>query len=342
MNKNAVIRIAVLGAGLVGVRHARHVVAQPGIELVAIIDPNPDKASLAEELGCSFLISLDQLNASDCDGVIIATPNADHLASGLKCCELGLPSLIEKPIADSVENGEKLASAFEEKELPLLVGHHRRYHPFVARTKEIIDNKELGEPVIASTIWAVRKPDDYFQKGVWRTKTDGGPLLINFIHEADLLLHIFGEIDEFKAFTSQDQRGLVVEDTAVLILRFKSGLLATVSLSDAALTPWSFEGASAENPNIAETGISSWRIGCTNGSLEFPAMDIWSDKKDGVGDWSKTLKMIRHESKKIDPLSEQLSHFADLIRGKSTMPKCSGQDGINALKLVDGIKRLVG
>lgn len=338
-NETRPTRIVVIGAGLIGERHARLAVRHPDVELAAIVDPDPQKLELATELNCQQLSSLNDISTSTCDAVIIATPNSDHLSSGLFCLELGLPCLIEKPIADTLENAKKLASAFTEKNIPLLIGHHRRYHNFAKRTKGIIDNLEFGDPVLASIIWAVRKPDSYFEQGAWRTKSDGGPLLINFIHEADLLLYIFGKVTNVQATISNTQRRQNVEDTAAIILTFETGVIATIILSDAALTPWSFEGASGENPNIAETGISSWRIGCTQGAFEFPSLNVWTDSQNGIGDWSRKLKLETQGVEQVEPLYDQLSHFVDLVNGTVTQPICGGHDGVEALRLVEWIKQ---
>lgn len=340
-NNNNPARIVVVGAGLIGERHAKLVARHNMTELAAIVDPAPQSDALAEELHCKKYDDISEIQLDEIDGAIVATPNANHLKSGLFFAKENIPCLIEKPIADTLENAELIADAFDKRNIPLLIGHHRRYHPFVARTKEIIEKQELGVPVMASIIWAVRKPDDYFEKGMWRTKSDGGPLLINFIHEADLLLHIFGDVVEIQAMTSNHQRGQAVEDTAGVLLRFESGMVASVILSDAALTPWSFEGACDENPNIAGTGISSWRIGCAQGALEFPGMNIWTDKKGLLGDWSRPLKSHTEDTPSVEPLYEQLSHFSNLIRKNETHAKCNGWDGINAMRLIDLIKQSV-
>ncbi|MEP2946735.1 MAG: Gfo/Idh/MocA family oxidoreductase [Lentilitoribacter sp.] len=341
MNNNEPARIVVVGAGLIGERHAKLVARHTMTELAAIVDPAPQSNKLADELGCKKLNDISEIAMDEIDGAIIATPNANHLKSGLFFANKNIPCLIEKPIADNLKNAELLASEFDKLGVPLLIGHHRRYHPFVDRTKEIIEQQELGVPVMASIIWAVRKPDDYFEKGAWRTKSDGGPLLINFIHEADLLLHIFGKVIEIQAMTSNFQRGQAVEDTAGVLLRFESGLMASVILSDAALTPWSFEGACSENPNIAGTGISSWRIGCAQGALEFPQMNVWIDKEDQIGDWSRPLKSNQEDVTGVEPLYEQLTHFTNLIRRTETKAKCDGWDGIQAMRLIDLINQSV-
>ncbi len=335
------VRLVVIGAGLVGERHAKLAAGHEDFELVAIVDSNPDRQRLADELDCRLISSIDELGAGECDAAIVATPTSDHLPSGLACLKNSWPCLIEKPITDTLASAYKLHSAFAAENVPLLVGHHRRYHPSVIEARRMMDERELGDPVMASIIWAVRKPDDYFRQGAWRLNKDGGPLLINFIHEADLMLNILGPVSDVQAIVSSNIRGGSVEDTAAILLRFESGLLATVALTDAALTPWSFEGASNENPNIADTGVCPWRIGCTNGAFEFPKLKIWSDAKNREGDWSRSLRETERPTKTVNPLHEQLSHFSALVRGEVKEPMVRGSDGLNALRLVQAIQEAV-
>jgi predicted dehydrogenase len=337
MNQPVPLRLVVIGAGLVGRRHAWHAFYHPDFELTWIVDPDPACEELAAQIKCRHATSLHEIPADDCQAAIIATPNGDHLPSGLACLERNWATLVEKPVADTVANGEELVSAFEARALPLLVGHHRRHHPTFAKAREIISTGIIGTPVTASLIWAVRKPDSYFKAGPWRRGIDGGPLLINFIHEADLMLGLFGPVEEVQAMVSSHTRSSPVEDSAAILVRFASGVIATVTLTDAALSPWSFEGASGENPTIAETGISSWRIGCTAGSFEFPGLRVWTDAHGDEGDWSRPLKEETIATTKVDPLHEQLTHFAELTRGQTDQPLVSGRDGLEALRLVEAV-----
>lgn len=324
-------RIIVIGAGLVGARHARLIAESPSCHLAAIVDPSATAADLALALHCRHVDDVNALDAGDCDGAIVATPNHSHGAIGLACLAKGWPVLMEKPITDDVAAGEALVSAFEGAGLPLLVGHHRRYHPFVAATQKLLADGAIGAPVVLSAIWAVKKPDDYFQKGAWRLGADGGPIMINLIHEVDLLRAVFGEIVEVQAIASNHQRLGPVEDSAAIILRFASGLLGTVALSDCALTPWSFEGASGENPHIAESAQSSWRLGCTEGALEFPVLKIWRDAERGIGDWSKSLVGEAINVEPEVPLRAQLNHFIRLINGQDQEPHVTGREGLQSL-----------
>ena len=83
------------------------------------------------------------------------------------------------------------------------------------------------------------------------------------------------------------------------------------------------------------------RIGCTDGSIEFPKLRLWQDAQGGEGDWSKPLKANDIPMQKVAPLQKQLTHFCDLITERETQPKVSGQDGLAALELVDAILRAV-
>lgn len=334
-------RIVVVGAGLVGERHARLVAEDPSSELVAIIDPRQEIDELARATNTIRFDSLLDLADDACDGAIIATPNHNHFKSAMLCLDRQLPCLVEKPITDDLESGEKLVDAFEQAGVPLLVGHHRRYHPVIEQTRALLAGGEIGVPVCASMIWAVKKPHTYFKAGAWRLGADGGPIMINFIHEVDLMRCLFGEISEVTAMASSHQRQTAIEDTAAVILRFESGLVATALLSDAALTPWSFEGAINENPNIAHTEISSWRIGCSEGAFEFPLLRIWQNAGDGQGDWSKKLKSRAASSETVIPLKEQLQHFVKLIQGDSQEPVVSGREGLNSLRAVRAIMHSV-
>ena len=107
-------RIAVMGAGLIGRRHAMHVAACPDADLACVIDPSPVGQAVAQEFGAPWAASLDQALANaHPDGVIVATPNQMHFQNGLDCIAAGLPALIEKPLCDSVADAQRLVPAAE-------------------------------------------------------------------------------------------------------------------------------------------------------------------------------------------------------------------------------------
>ena len=108
MNQNPT-RIAVAGAGYIGVAHMA--VAQKGARctLSAIVDPAPAAQAVAAQAGVPLYESLAELLERDRpDGVILATPNQLHVEHAMACTQAGLPMLLEKPIAPTVEEGERL------------------------------------------------------------------------------------------------------------------------------------------------------------------------------------------------------------------------------------------
>jgi predicted dehydrogenase len=104
----AKLQIAVAGVGLMGRRHVELIQGHPVCELAAIVDPAAHAAEVARQAGVRLHRTLEDLfrNAHP-DGVILATPNASHLAGALDFIQAGVPTLIEKPLADTVAAGER-------------------------------------------------------------------------------------------------------------------------------------------------------------------------------------------------------------------------------------------
>jgi predicted dehydrogenase len=102
----AKVRIAVAGAGLIGLRHIEETVASPNCILTAIIDPGPKAAEVAEKYAVPLYRSLQECLAGDKpEGVVLATPNQMHVDQGLECIEAGVPCLVEKPVGHTLEEG---------------------------------------------------------------------------------------------------------------------------------------------------------------------------------------------------------------------------------------------
>jgi predicted dehydrogenase len=324
----SVIRIGVAGAGLIGKRHIAALRRVAEVRLSAVLDPGaeavedwpmvPDLAALA---ACS-------------DGVILAVPNALHAPMAIALIDAGCPVLVEKPLAGNAVDAAEIVAASVRAGVPLLVGHHRRYNPMIAKAKEIIDSGALG-PVTAvhAQCW-LPKPDHYYGT-VWRQGAGAGPLFINLIHDVDLLMHLCGPITQVQAFESNAVRGAAAEEVSVAIVRFASGALGTVNLSDVSLGPWSWEMTAGENPAYPATNQSSYVIGGRTGSLALPNLTLWS--QSGGPDWWAPISTTRMPIETVDPLEAQIAHFANVIRGR-TPPLVSGADGLRAVRVIEAIK----
>jgi predicted dehydrogenase len=331
------VRIAVAGAGLIGKRHIEEVDAGADAELASIVDPLPAAQEVADRFGVPLYGSLDELFRKDRpDGVILATPNQLHVDGGLECVAAGVPVIVEKPIGDTVEGATELVEAAEAAGVPLLTGHHRNYSPIIAKAREIVQSGVLGRIVAVVGTALFHKPDDYFDVGGgWRRQPGGGPILLNLIHEVNNLQSLVGDVVRVQATTSNATRGFPVEDTAAMVFTFANGALGTFLLSDTAASARSWEQTALENlsyPSYPDE--DAYHLAGTTGSLSVPTMRL--KVFPGVRSWWEPFETSTVEFGRSDPLADQVTHFAAVIRGEAE-PICSGRDGLNTLRVVDAV-----
>ncbi|RWE94103.1 Gfo/Idh/MocA family oxidoreductase [Mesorhizobium sp.] len=330
------VKLAVLGAGLIGKRHIQHVLAEPSAQLSAVVDPSLVGETIAKEASVKWFTSFADMVAADGpDGIIVATPNQAHVQNGLEAVEAGVPALIEKPIADDIISGEKLIAAAEAKGVPLLAGHHRRHNPVMQKAKEVIESGKLGRVLVVNAMFWLFKPDDYFDIS-WRRERGAGPVFLNLIHDVDNLRYLFGDVAAVQARESNAVRGNAVEETAVILIEFKNGVLGTATVSDSVVAPWSWEMTTGENPAYPRTEQSCYMIGGTHGSLAVPSLEVW--RNPGKRSWWEPLDQKRIEVDDEDPLVLQIRQFCNVIRGDEP-PLVSGREGLETLRVIDAVKR---
>jgi predicted dehydrogenase len=331
------VRIAVAGAGLIGRRHVEELQASSSTALAAIVDPAPAGAELAGQAGVPAHSSLAELFAAGRpDGVILATPNRLHVQGALECVAAGVPVLVEKPIADTVEGATRLVAAAEAARVPLLTGHHRQHSPIMAKAREVVRSGVLGAIVAVTGSAMFYKPDDYFDVGGgWRRQPGGGPILINLIHDLNNLSSLCGEIVSVQAMASNATRGFPVEDTVAMVLRFAGGALGTFMLSDTAASARSWEQTSRENKTYASYDDEDcYLIAGTHGSLAIPTMRLKT--YPGKRSWWEPFETATLPVERTDPLANQVEHFAAVIRGEAE-PLVDGRDGLNALGVTEAV-----
>jgi predicted dehydrogenase len=273
------------------------------------------------------------------DGIILATPNGLHLEHGLACIAAGIPALIEKPLADSIESGQRLCEAAEHANVKLLTGHHRQHNPIMEEAMSVIRGGRLGRLVAVVGTEMFYKPDRYFDDGPWRREPGGGPILINMVHEIGDLRALCGEITAVQAFASNSVRGFPVEDTAAISLRFANGVLGTVMLSDTAAVPRSWEQTTQEDASFAAYPEEDcYVIAGTHGSLAIPTMRLRTYAETVERSWSNRFQIETVKVQRADPLERQLENFCAVIRGKAD-PVVTARDGLQNLRVIDAIKR---
>jgi predicted dehydrogenase len=337
------VRLAVAGVGLIGRRHVEMIVKNADCALLAIVDPAPAAADYAHSLRVPLYRSLAELFAHDRPaGVVLATPNQMHVDQTLECIAAGIPVLVEKPVAHTLEAGIRLCEAAEAADVPVLVGHHRRHSSIMAKAVEVIESGVLGKivSIVGSALFYKPENEGYFDGAfAWRREPGGGPILLNMIHEIGNLRSLCGEIASVQAFTSNGTRHFAVEDTAAIALEFASGALGTFMLSDTAVSDRSWEHTSGEDRRYAQAHTDEddcYLVTGTFGSLAIPTMRLQMYPSAADRSWHKSLVRSVIPLEVVDPLERQIAHFADVVRGRAK-PLVSARDGVQNLRVVDAI-----
>jgi len=310
-------RLAVIGTGRMGVRHAELVHAHPMCSLVGICDTDPSRKAVAEQFGVPFHASVESLIEQEHPaGAVIATPTSHHASVAETCAERAVHVLIEKPIADTMEAARRIIETTRNRDTRVLVGYHRRHNALILKARELVQGGALGKLVGVSVLWAALKPDDYFGIDWHREPGVGGPVMINLVHDLDSLRFICGEITEVYAQMRSEGRGLSVEDSVGISLCFEAGALGTVLASDACPSPWSYEATTGENPSFFHAEENCYHFFGTEGSLAFPAMELWRYPDGARQGWRQPLERRRIAVDPVEPLRPQLEHFCRVVEGQ--------------------------
>jgi predicted dehydrogenase len=335
------LRVLLSGPGLIGRKHAMLVKENPNTQLVAVVAPDQhDNNQFAAEHGVPRFTTLhDALAMVKVDAVIISSPNEAHFDQATTCIAAGMPVLVEKPFADTLEGATRLVDLAEARNARVLVGHHRTYSPLLEIARNFIASEQFGSPVSLQGSALFYKPEAYFAAGQWRTRKGGGPILINLIHEIGIVRHLFGEIDSVTAHVSRAARKFEVEDTAAVTLSFANGALGTFLLSDVSASSKSWEMTAGENPAYPFfPDQDCYHFAGTMGSLDFPSMRVRSYASGVTRSWWEPFSEERLKVARQDPLALQLQHFVEVVHGNAR-PMVTARDGFLNMAVVEAIVR---
>jgi len=332
------LRIALIGAGVMGRQHHQHLQNLTEAQLCAIADPGPQAAEFAAQCGVAhFTEHRQMLAAANPEAVIVANPNALHVSTALDCIAAGVPVLLEKPVGVHLDEVSELVTASERSGVPVLVGHHRRHNPLIVRARQLIAQGALGRLTTVTALWQVHKPDSYYDIA-WRREAGAGMLLTNLIHDLDLLRHLCGEVRQVQAVTNNGVRGFANEDSAAVLLQFENGALGSLTGSDAAVAPWSWELTAGENPVYPrQADQPCYLLAGTRGALSIPQLKRWHYAEAGAG-WHDPLQQVQEHFDAGEALYRQLQHFVQVARGQ-VEPLVSAADAGRTLALVEAIRQ---
>jgi predicted dehydrogenase len=317
------MKFLIAGLGSIGRRHLRNLLALGERDIVLY---RTGKSTLPEDELQEFVTETDLSEAlnHNPDAVIVANPTAFHLDVAVPAAEAGCHLLIEKPVSHNLEGIDELRSAVEQSGTKVLVGYQYRFHPGLMEIHEWLREERIGKVFYARAHWGEYLPDwhpweDYQASYAARAEMGGG-VLVTLSHPIDYLRWLIGEAE--LSWISTCQSGnleLDVEDTADLWLRFGSGATASLHLDYLQRPP---------DHHLLILG--------TEGTCRWDNKDGSSQISDAqTGDWLSYVPEAGFERNRM--FIDELQHFIRVIAGDDE-PKCTLDDGIAVLKLVQPIK----
>jgi len=312
------INVAVIGTGNMGRNHVRVYSEIDNVNLVAVSDVDKKVGkNIAWKFTCNYYTDYKKmLLHEDIDAVSIAVPTKFHKNVAIECIRGGKHVLIEKPIADTVEHGEKIWQEANDHGVLLMVGHIERFNPAVISLKKIIDGGQLGE---VTSIIAKRV-------GVFPPQIKDANVILDLgIHDIDIFNFLLDKRPR-EVFTKSGRAlGSQREDHALIILDYGD-------VSCFAQTNW-----------ITPVKIRTLAVTGTKGYAELNYItqelnifeSVYEKGHDSFGDFILkfgTPNEIKVNVQKEEPLKLEIQNFIDSIAGKAK-PLVDGEDGIRALKI---------
>ncbi len=250
----------IVGAGVIGALHAEAIGLVPGARLAAVTDVVPESAKeLAGRYGCDAEPDLAALLARPDVGVVsVCVPSGLHAEVAAMAAAAGKHLVIEKPIDVTLEAADRLIAAADAAGVTMTVISQHRFDTGLDELRRLLDNGALGTLLLgeASTKWY--RTQGYYDSAQWRGTwaMDGGSLMNQGVHYVDLLRWCMGPAAEVTAVCATQAHQVEVEDTALAIVRFASGALATIVSSTAVYPGFSqrLEITGTEGTVVVEDG----------------------------------------------------------------------------------------
>lgn len=303
-------RIAVIGVGHLGRHHARILAAMPEVDLVAVVDSKPERAAeIAATHGTAPLTDASTL-IGRVDAVIVATPTASHVGIALPFVEAGAAVLVEKPLASSLEEADRLVDAAVARDVLLATGHTERFNPAVTAALPLVSSPRFIE---------IHRLGAFPERSL-----DIDVIFDLMIHDLDVLLAVVGS-----AVTSVEAVGVNVltprVDIANARVRFSSGCIANVTASrisrDRVRKARFFQRDSYVSIDYAEQEVEAYRLVSENGGRP-------------------VIQGGRVEVSNDEPLRLELADFVQAVRTRR-QPAVTGRDGRTALALATQVTELI-
>ncbi|RYG03783.1 MAG: Gfo/Idh/MocA family oxidoreductase [Chitinophagaceae bacterium] len=348
---NSKLRVGLIGYGKAAHMHAQALLNIPECILVGVQGRSLEKASAFGKV--YSIVGFDDpglmIRSLRLDVIVICTPHPYHRESAEVAFSHGVHVLIEKPIAASLEDADAIIAAAKSAGRKLGVVSQRRFLPPSLRVRDAIDSGKIGTPVLGTVFMLGWRDQSYYQSDPWRGKwaTEGGGVLINQApHQLDMLQwYMNSEIEEvYGVWRNFNHPYIEVEDSAVAIIRFKSGGVGNLVLSNSQ-KPGLYGKVHVHGSNGASVGVetdsgSMFIVGQTSIKVP-PRNDIWT-----VPGEENLLSVWEEEDRKhfvtIDPVEyymrlQDRDFIFAVAEGRE--PLITGEEGRKTVEIFTAIYR---
>jgi len=230
-NRADEIRFGLIGCGRVAPRHLQSLAQLHETRLVAVADVKESRAQhFAAESGATpYTDYRALLERQDIDAVSICVPSGLHAQIALDALDAGKHVLVEKPIALTLDDADRMIARAKETGRTLAVVLQNRYNHPMRRLRDAVDAGMLGRLHLGAACVRWYRPQSYYEDGWHGTwSMDGGAIMNQSIHHIDALQWLMGDVVAVTAYTATRAHSMEAEDIGVAIMRFASGALATV------------------------------------------------------------------------------------------------------------------
>jgi len=232
------IRFSIVGFGNIGRRHAEHILQNPDSTLVAVCDINASARGHLPE-GVAFYTELgEMLGKTDADVLCVCTPNYLHEPHTIAGLNAGLHTVVEKPMAMSVAECDRMIAAAEKNGKTIFAVKQNRYNPPVQEVKKLMAGKELGEIYMIQVNCFWNRGDAYYAGSDWRGRKDkdGGCLFTQFSHFVDILYYLNGPVNEARGwiYNFAHKHNTEVEDTGSFVLKAANNAIVNFNFTTCA------------------------------------------------------------------------------------------------------------
>lgn len=328
------MKYALIGCGRIAVNHMKAALNN-NLDIVAVCDIDKEKMeaileknNLQENKSIKRYIDYKKMiDEEKPELVSIATESGIHAEIALHCIKHGVNVIIEKPMAMSIEDADKIVELSEKKNVKVSACHQNRFNIAIQELRKAVEADRFGKISHGSIHVRWNRDHGYYDQASWRGtwEQDGGALMNQCIHGIDLLRWMMGdEIDEvFGATRQQFHDYLEAEDVGMAVVKFKNGAIGTI------------EGTTNVYPkNLEETLYIFGENGTVKiGGTSTNNIDVWDFSDETEEDIQK--KELKEATSNVYG-NGHTSLFADVVDAieNDRKPYVDAVAGRNALELV--------